>query len=62
MVKRLQPILPKLIAKEQIGFVKGRQIVDGIIVTQAAIHSLKRSRNKGMMIKLDLAKAYDKLN
>jgi len=62
MVKRLQPILPELIIKEQIGFVKGRQIVDGIIVTQEAMNSLKKSRNKGMMIKLDLAKAYEKLS
>lgn len=36
--------------------------MDGIIVTQEAIHSLKKLRNKGMMIKLDLAKAYDKLS
>eukprot|EP00253_Pinus_taeda_P007285 PITA_07285 len=44
------------------GFVKGRQIVDGIIVAQEAIHSLQNSRHKGMMIKLDLAKAYDRLS
>lgn len=50
-----------MIEKEQTGFVKGRQIVDGIIVAQEVIHSLKNLRNKGMMIKLDLEKAYDKL-
>ncbi len=32
MVKRLQPLLPELIAKEQTRFLKGRQIVDGIVV------------------------------
>lgn len=36
--------------------------MDGIIVAQEAIHSLKNSRHKGMMIKLDLAKAFDKLS
>jgi len=51
-----------LIAKEQIGFVKGRQIVDGIVVAQEVIHSLKNMGNKGMMIKLDLAKPYHKLS
>lgn len=62
MVNRLKYVLPELISEEQIGFVRGRQIVDEIIVAQEAIHSLKNSRHEGMMIKLDLAKAYDKLS
>lgn len=62
MVKGLQPLLPELIAKEQTGFVKGRQIVDGIVVAQEVIHPLKKTGNKGMMVKIDLAKAYDKLS
>lgn len=36
--------------------------MDGIIVAQGAIHSLKNSKHKGMMIKVDLAKAYDKIS
>lgn len=32
MVKRIQLILPELIVKGQIGFLKGRQIADGFIV------------------------------
>jgi len=31
-------------------------------VAQEAIHSLKRTKTKGMLVKLDLAKAYDRLN
>jgi len=31
-------------------------------VAQEAIHSLKNSKTKGMLIKLDLARAYDRLN
>lgn len=44
------------------GFVKGNQIIDGIVVAQEPIHSLKNSKTIGMLIKLDLAKAYDRLN
>lgn len=62
MVNRLKPILPKLISQEQTGFFKGRQIIDGIVVAQEAIHSLKNSKTKGMLIKLDLVKAYDRLS
>ena len=62
MVNRLKPILPALISPEQTGFVKGRQILDGIITAQEAIHYLRQLKAKGMLIKLDLAKAYDSLN
>ena len=61
MVNRLKPILPTLISP-QIGFVQGRQILDGIVTTQEAIHSLKSLKSKGMMIKLNLSKAYDHLS
>ena len=31
-------------------------------MAQEAIHSLKKSKTKGMLVKLDLAKSYDRLN
>eukprot|EP00253_Pinus_taeda_P011623 PITA_11623 len=46
----------------QAGFIEGRQILDGLVVTQEVIHSLKVKKQKGMMIKLDLSKAYDRLS
>ena len=36
--------------------------MDGIITVQETIHSLKCTRSPGMLIKLDIAKAYDKLS
>eukprot|EP00253_Pinus_taeda_P009202 PITA_09202 len=62
MARRLKPLLDKLISAEQTGFVEGRQILDGLVVTQEVIHSLKVKKQKGMMIKLDLSKAYDRLS
>lgn len=62
IAKRLKPLLPKIIAPDQTGFVEGRQILDGIIVTQEVIHSLKSKKQRGMMMKLDLSKAYNQLN
>ena len=44
------------------GFVEGRQILDGVILVHEVLYSLKIMRQPGMMIKLDIAKAYDKLN
>ena len=41
---------------------EGWKILDGIISVQEAIHLLKCTRILGMLIKLDIAKAYDKLS
>lgn len=41
---------------------EGRHIVDNIIQAQEVVHSLTNNRKVGMIIQLDIAKAYDKLN
>jgi hypothetical protein len=60
VANRLKPILTHVISKEQAGYVEGRQIMDNVILAHEVIHSLKTSRTKGMLIKLDLSKAFDK--
>ena len=62
IANRLKPLLPFIISPEQEGFVEGRQILDGIILVHETIHSLKTTKALGMLLKLDLSKAYDKLN
>ena len=42
-------------------YVEGRQILDGIILTHEVIHSLKSDKKPGMLLKIDLSKAFDKL-
>ena len=58
----LNPILLALISSGQSGFVEGRQILHGIILVHKILHSLKIRKLPGMMVKLDIAKAYDKIN
>lgn len=62
MVKRLKILLPSLIFPKQTSFVEGRQILDGIITSQGVVHSLKQLKSPGMLINLDLYKAYDRLS
>jgi len=62
IAKRLKPLIPSIISPEKTGFVEGRQILDGLVVTQEMIHSLNQNKQRGMMIKLDLSKAYDRLS
>ena len=62
IINRLKPLLPKLISSKKLGFVERRHILDGVILVHEMLHSLKSSRTPGMMIKLDIVKAYDKLS
>ena len=62
IANHLKPLLPSLISPEQTGYVEGHQILDGIILSHEVIHSLKITKKPSMMLKLDLSKAFDKLN
>lgn len=59
--KRLKPLLPNIISPEQTGFVKGSKILDGLVTSQEVVHSLKINKVVGMLVKLDLSKASDRL-
>lgn len=62
IASRLKLLLPLVISPKQSGYVKGRQITDGIILTHEIIHSLKQSKKLGMLLKIDLSKAFDSLS
>lgn len=62
LANMLKPLLPLLISPEQTWYVEGRQILDGIILSHEVIHSLKVLKKPGMILKLDLSKAFDKLS
>lgn len=62
LANRLKPLLPNLISPKQTGFVEACQILDGIIMAHEMIHSLKQTKTLGMLLKVDLAKAYDKVD
>ena len=62
IVVRLKPSLDKHISREQFGFLKNRQIVEPIGITQEALHSLKSKKSRALVLKLDLVKAFDSVN
>lgn len=62
IANRLKSILPGIISQEQSGYVEGRQILDNILLAQEMIHSLQSKKEAGMLIQLDLSKAYDKVS
>eukprot|EP00253_Pinus_taeda_P032555 PITA_32555 len=62
VANRLKPLLPTLVSGEQSGYVEGRKILNNIIQDHEVLHSLTSNKKAGMIMQLDLAKAYDKLN
>eukprot|EP00253_Pinus_taeda_P014363 PITA_14363 len=62
IANRLVPILSRNISMEQFGFLDGRQIHEAIGVAQEVIHNIKQKKKKGVVLKIDLSKAYDRIN
>eukprot|EP00253_Pinus_taeda_P029243 PITA_29243 len=62
MANRLKVTLPGIISQEQSGYVEGRQILDNILLAQEMIQSLHSRKEAGMLMQLDLSKAYDKVS
>ncbi|KAM2983667.1 hypothetical protein FF2_009561 [Malus domestica] len=64
LMNRLKLVMPKVISENQSAFVAGKQIQDNILVVHEILHSLlhqKKDDQAGMAIKLDMAKAYDRV-
>eukprot|EP00253_Pinus_taeda_P023807 PITA_23807 len=59
---RIKPILSKHISSKQFGFLNGRQIHEAIGVAQEVLHSVKQQNKKGVVLKIDLSKAFDRIN
>lgn len=60
---RLKLMMDKLTSRHQTSFIPWRSTVDNITAAQKAIHSLsqKKVANGGFILKVDLEKAYDRV-
>ena len=61
LTSRLLLVLPSLIDVQQNGFILGRQILNSVISSHENIHSLSYSNNQGFIMKVDITKAYDRV-
>lgn len=59
---RIEPYANKLIHLAQSAFMKGRNIMTGILTLHEILHETKAKKEVGVILKLDFEKAYDKVN
>ena len=62
LTNRLVPVAQKIIGENQTGFIKGRNILEGVLVLHEVLHELRRSKKQGLVLKIDFEKAYDRVN
>jgi hypothetical protein len=57
----LTPMVGKLIRPNQTTFIKGRNILEGVVILHEVINEFKKSDKQGVLFKIDFGKAYDKV-
>jgi hypothetical protein len=62
LTNRLILVAKKIISKNQIGFIQGRNILEGVVVLHELLHELRTSKKRGLILKLDFEKAYDRVS
>jgi hypothetical protein len=62
LANRMRKVMDKIISKPQNVFVKGRQVLDLVLVVNECLYSRLRSGEPGMLCKLDMEKADDHID
>jgi hypothetical protein len=59
---RLENVSQRLVAKEQSAFIRGRYILESMVIAHVIIHFIHKSKEPGVILKLYYEKAYNRVN
>ena len=62
LANRLRKVIGKVVSPDQNVFVMGRQILDVSLIANKVIDSWQKRKEKGLICKLNIEKAYDNIN
>ncbi|RVX19756.1 LINE-1 reverse transcriptase-like [Vitis vinifera] len=62
LANRLKKVLNKVVSGDQNAFVRGKQILDASLMANEVIDFWHKRKEKGLICKLDIEKAYDSIN
>ncbi|XP_028085089.1 uncharacterized protein LOC114286192 [Camellia sinensis] len=62
LASRLKKVPPRIIRDSQTAFIGGRNILDGVLISNEIVDWSKKKKQKGMILKLDFEKAFDSVN
>ncbi|GKB98886.1 putative RNA-directed DNA polymerase, partial [Tanacetum coccineum] len=62
LAERIKRVVGKVVGDVQNAFIKGRYILDGVLIANEVVGHLRKTRSKGLIFKVDFEKAYDSLN
>jgi len=62
LANRLRGVIGSVISDTQSAFIKGRQILDGILVANEIVDEARRSKKELILFKVDFEKAYDSID
>lgn len=59
MASRLFGVMERIISNVQSAFIKGRYILDGILIANEVVNLVRKEKLRGLVFKVDFEKAYD---
>src|SRR4051812_20175119 len=62
LTNRLAKVIGRIISLNQSAFIRGRFILESVVTAHEIIHEVHSSKSKGLVLKIDYEKAYDRVN